>query len=247
MLELQERKRSLFAFQPKGQIDTPANYMKKNFLILSVLFALTIYAGCSSTRKNSASDTAKNNAAPSVLAAGSASEQAFHASDPNSSLNGETRNGAYNSQISVSFDGRGNKIENRYFDNHPRLAFLLVTTPVKGEQQVTVFGKNGQSRKMSVNQFNDFLNASPDEIADAAGILEPVKPVAPPPQIATKIEPVQTESSIASAVQPQPSPEETTPVEINKNQPAVETKPSPVQQAKQSAKESENTDNLKQF
>lgn len=210
-----------------------------------------ICSNCSSAKSSRASDALQNNPASSVTAASgnvlTAGEQVSSASDPNSIRKGEMRTGAYNSEISVSFDGAGNKVENRSFDNHSRISFLVVTTPVKGEPDVTVFSKNGKPRKMSFDQFNDFLTASPDVIADAAGILEPVKPVAPPLQIATKIEPVQTDNSIAATPPVQPLPEETTLVERNKIEPAAEAEKSTVQQAKQPAKESENKDNPNQF
>jgi hypothetical protein len=223
--------------------------MKKNLLFLSVLFALMISSGCSKAKNSQASDILKNNNAPP--AAGSdvlpGTEQASFASDPNSKRKKETRIGAYNSQISVSYDGSGNKIENRDFENHSRLAFVVVTTPVKGEPEVQILGKNGQNRKMLLKEFNDVLSASPDEISDRAGILEPLKPIAPPPQIATKIEPIQTETSLVSTPPAQPLPEDTTAVETNKTELAVETEKSPVQQAKQPVTESENKNNPNQF
>jgi hypothetical protein len=225
--------------------------MKKNFVFLSVLFALMISGGCSSVKKNKASDPLKNNGASTAYMASadglSPNDQISSASDPNSSPKGETRIGAYNSQISVSYDGSGNKIENRSFENHPRVEFLIVTTPVKGEQEVIIFGKDGKMRKMPINQFNDVLSASPDEISDRAGILEPLKPVAPPPQIATKIEPIQTEASLVSTPPVQPLPGDTTAVETNKTELAVEPEKSPVQQAKQPVTESENKNNPNQF
>lgn len=210
-----------------------------------------ICSNCSSAKSNRASDALQNNPASSVTAASgnvlTAGEQVSSASEPNSIRKGEMKTGAYNSEISVSFDGAGNKIEKRSFDNHSRISFLIVTTPVKGELDVTVFSKNGKPRKMSFDQFNDFLTASPDVIADAAGILEPVKPVAPPPQIATNIEPIQTETSPVSAPPAQPQPGVTTVVETNKTEPAVEPEKSPVQQAKQPVNESENKNNPNQF
>ena len=173
--------------------------------------------------------------------------QTSAAVDQKSSADAETKIGAYNSHISVSFDGSGNKIENRYFDNHSRLSYLLVTTPVKGEQKVMIFGKNGQLREMTADQFNDFLTASPEEIADRAGIIEPIKPVMPPPQIATKIEPIQTDNSIVSTPPVQSLPGDTIAVETNKTELAVEPEKSPVQQAKQPVNESENKNNPNQF
>ncbi|MDQ4123787.1 MAG: hypothetical protein M3209_20295 [Acidobacteriota bacterium] len=225
--------------------------MKRNFVLLSVLIALMFNAGCSGVKKNRDSDLVKNNEATSALAANedasSEYEQISYDADSSAGRRSETRIGAYNSEISVSFDGSGNKIENRSFNNHSRLSFIIVTTHVKGQQEVIVVGKNGQSRKMSPDEFNGILTASPDEIADRAGILEPVKPVAPLPQTATKIETVQSENSLIPSPPSQSLPEETTVVETEKIQTALEPQPSPVQQAKKSSEEPENKANLKQF
>lgn len=221
----------------------------KKLVILPILIAAISLTSCSSAKKSS-SQSAKNNAQAeaatlqsSTLASG---EDAVQTSAPNSSWRSETRSDRFNSKIKVSFDAFGNKTESRYFASDRRLSSLEMLTKTNGGKEILIYGLDGSFRNLPSDSAIDVLTASPDEIADKVGIREPEKFVTLPPQTIAKIEPVQTESTIVSTPPEQPSTEEAKPVETNKTEPATQAQPSPVQQAKQAAKESENKDNLKQ-
>lgn len=82
---------------------------------------------------------------------------------------GDTRMLSDKSKVTTAFDGYGNKSETRYFENDPRLRFVLLRTSSDGVKEVTVYG-HGSDTKM-VNELGDrALTASSQEIADAAGM-----------------------------------------------------------------------------
>ena len=74
-----------------------------------------------------------------------------------------------NSQVDTITDAFGNKIETRYFPGHPRLRMLIVRTSVNGVQEVTVYGKGGDTKL--VNGLADrAMTASAEEIANSADL-----------------------------------------------------------------------------
>lgn len=99
------------------------------------------------------------------------------------------------SEVITKYDRYGNKIETRYFKNHPRLDFVLIeTTPNRGGQ-IYVYGHGTDVRTLPFEMNNSALTASGDEIANAAGIYEtssdaeiknfrkPDKPLQPLPSV----------------------------------------------------------------
>lgn len=221
----------------------------KKVLILPILIAAIGFAACSSA-KTDLSKTEKNNAVTQITTQSDTltlGEQTVSVSDQGTDLKRETRSGYFNTEIDVSYDAYGNKVENRYFKNDQRLSSLVILTRVNGTKEIRVFGIDGSFRNLSSDTTIDVLTAPPDEIADTVGIIKPFKPIVPAPQIATKIEPVQTEDSIISTQQIQPATEEMPVIETNKTESGAETQQIPVQQAKQPTGDSESKNDLNQF
>jgi hypothetical protein len=77
-----------------------------------------------------------------------------------------------NSEVTVMFDGFGNKLEKRYFKEHPRVNSVLIRTSVNGRREILVYGQNGEKTAIDGELSNRLLTASADEIADAAKIYE---------------------------------------------------------------------------
>jgi len=76
------------------------------------------------------------------------------------------------SQISVKYDGVGNKTETRTFNNNPLLRFILLHTGVDGKRRVTVYGQYGEVKSLPENMLDKIFTASPKELANSAGIYE---------------------------------------------------------------------------
>jgi hypothetical protein len=86
-------------------------------------------------------------------------------------------------------DSFGNTVETRYFPQHPRLQFVVIRTAVDGKQEVTVYASGGVT-KIVPDLGELAMNGSPDEIANAAGILSTPVPSRPTNFMkSTKIEP----------------------------------------------------------
>ena len=93
------------------------------------------------------------------------------------------------SQITAMSDGYGNKIETRYFFNHPNLKSLTVKTFADGHQEILVFGHNGERKKLAPETIQQVLTTSGNDIANVAGIntkkIESTQPIyvknSPPP------------------------------------------------------------------
>lgn len=218
-------------------------------MVFPILVAAIGLASCLSA-KNDSPESAKINVetnAASKLEILAISNEPVSVAIQHSIPKRETRSGYFNSEISVSFDGGGNKIENRYFKEDSRLSSLVLLTKTNGEKEIRIYGLNGQFSNLPSDIKIDVMTAPADEIADAAGIIKPVKFIPPPPQTTAQIEPVQTENLSISEPQAQNLQEQTTTAETTKSDPAVEAKSSPVQQAKQPVKESENKGSLDQF
>lgn len=83
---------------------------------------------------------------------------------------GSTMTAEDGSQIDISYDGEGNKVEARYFFNHANLKSLIVVTTAKGAKEVTVFGHNRENKELPPESGEIALTAPADEIARTAGI-----------------------------------------------------------------------------
>ena len=75
-----------------------------------------------------------------------------------------------NSKITTTFDGYNNKTETRCFVNHPRLDCIVVKTAVEGKKQITIFSVGSGAKHLDENSSEKALTASPDELANLAGI-----------------------------------------------------------------------------
>lgn len=96
-------------------------------------------------------------------------EQVFTAAENSSEL---PRTLADNSEITVKYDGYGNKTETRSFKNHPRLTTILIRTAANGQKQLYAYGYGKEVKILSAEMSNVVLTSSADEIANAAGLYE---------------------------------------------------------------------------
>ncbi|HEX8738031.1 MAG TPA: hypothetical protein VF721_22045 [Pyrinomonadaceae bacterium] len=77
-----------------------------------------------------------------------------------------------NSEITVMYDGYGNKLEKRYFKGNPRLTSVLIRTAADGRREILVYGQNGEKRTIDGEIADRLLSAPADEIANAAKLYE---------------------------------------------------------------------------
>jgi len=75
-----------------------------------------------------------------------------------------------NSEITVMYDGFGNKLEKRYFKGHPRLNSVLVRTAADGRREILVYGQNGEKTTIEGDLAERLMTASADEIANTTKI-----------------------------------------------------------------------------
>lgn len=126
------------------------------------------------------------------------------------------------SEITVMFDGFGNKLEKRYFKGHPRLHSVLIRTAVDGRREILVYGQNGEKNSVDGELGKRLLSASADEIANAAKIYES-RPVIRNRAITVQNEQTKPQPPVStSAALPQP-PEPTQPSETTVEEPIQET------------------------
>jgi hypothetical protein len=74
------------------------------------------------------------------------------------------------SKVNTMYDGFGNKTETRCFINHPRLKCVILNAALDRPSRVRVFGQNGEIKDLPENMFEKAATASPDELANSAGI-----------------------------------------------------------------------------
>lgn len=77
-----------------------------------------------------------------------------------------------NSKVTTMFDGYGNKIESRYFANHPNVACVVVTTFADGRREAMAYGQNGEHKLLPTEMLDKVLSAEAAEIAQSAGIYD---------------------------------------------------------------------------
>lgn len=165
--------------------------MKKSLNLLILLAIALLLAGCSTksrVSKTSAATADGLNASPARAQNLSPNGQPGDISPQKSTARSETKNGAYNSEITLMTDGFGNKVEKRLFNDHARLSYLTVRTPVNGTPEIEVYGHNGQRRTLPADMLDRALTGSGDEIADAAQIFEVKKTVQEPPPIVVRMD-----------------------------------------------------------
>ncbi len=79
------------------------------------------------------------------------------------------------STIDVTYDGFGNKTQTRTFNGNPLLSLIMLRTGIDGSKKVFVYARNGEVKNLPEGMNEKILTASPDELANAAGIFEGVK------------------------------------------------------------------------
>jgi hypothetical protein len=79
-----------------------------------------------------------------------------------------TTAGPDNSDITMTTDKNGVKTETRTFRNNPRVSKVVVTTS-NGTRTVKVYSPSGEERELNKNEPEDWMEATGDKIADAAG------------------------------------------------------------------------------
>jgi hypothetical protein len=150
-----------------------------------------------------------------------------------------------NSEITVMYDGFGNKLERRSFKGHPRLATVIVRTAADGRREISVYGQNGARKSIEGEIVDRVLTASADEIANAAKIYETrpdIKNQTMPTVTAVQTNPVQPQMSVPMPVTlPQPQAQEPPPpqqpVTVQEKQTKVE------EQVKETWEERDSTAN----
>lgn len=86
----------------------------------------------------------------------------------------ETESGG--TQVSTMYDGFGNKIERRFFFQHPLLKAMVLRTSTNGQREVLIFGHNGEVKTVPQNMVDKAMTATADELAKSAGITMGRKP-----------------------------------------------------------------------
>ena len=145
----------------------------KIFIILAV-FLLTLVSACS--KSGAADQTANASTAGDTQAKTEVyidesdfQNQPEQITTTTTQSQGDSRLLSDKSKVTTAFDGYGNKSETRYFENDPRLRFVLVRTSRDGVKEVTVYGHDSDTKM--VNELGDrALTASSQEIASAAGM-----------------------------------------------------------------------------
>ncbi len=82
------------------------------------------------------------------------------------------RNLADKSQVVIGYDGYGNKIITRNFDNDPRLKKIILRIAADGSTRVTVFAQNGEIKGLPENMLDKILSSSANELANSSQIYE---------------------------------------------------------------------------
>ena len=216
--------------------------MKKNILILTVVISLIAITSCSRKSSNTKA-SAENSSETTTTKVYSLTEESLPvqetASVDQANLKNEMKLGNNDSTVSVSFDGSRNKIETRYFRDHPRLLYIQVQTRVNGIADVTAYGRGGQLKTLEPDFASKAMTAHPDSIADNAGIIAPLKPVEieqpsvarnppvavrPPTVVETTVPPAAPDVEPKTAVPSYAPPDSTTPkvqTQVSEVKPAV--------------------------
>lgn len=119
------------------------------------------------------------------------------------------------SKITTVFDRYGNKTETRTFNYNSRLTRIILLTSPAGEKQVFVYGQNGEMKALLGDSVDMVLTASPDEIANAAGVygtrqttfsVQSLQPLKPLPSNDFPIIKSQTANNLTEKFQPAEQP-----------------------------------------
>jgi hypothetical protein len=152
-----------------------------------------------------------------------------------------------NSEITVMFDGFGNKLEKRYFKGHPRLNSVLIRTAADGRREIIVYGQNGERKSVDGDLMNRLMNAPADEIANNAKIYE-TRPVFRKRAVIAESQQTKPETQVLPPVTPPAviqQPETTTEEQIEKTPQNTDSNGNPPtgtqkEQVKEETKDKEN-------
>jgi hypothetical protein len=101
----------------------------------------------------------------------SSSDSSVNANANTADTTATTTVGADNSDIVTTTDPNGVKTETRTFRNNPRVSKVVVTTR-DGKRTVKVISPGGEERDVSDNGSENWMEATGDSIADAAGFVK---------------------------------------------------------------------------
>jgi len=100
---------------------------------------------------------------------GSSTESNANANANTSETASSTTVAPDNSEVTTTTDQNGVKTQTRVFRNNPRVSKVVVTTTKDGTRTVRVYSPNGEERELNKSEPEDWLEATGDHIADAAG------------------------------------------------------------------------------
>lgn len=177
--------------------------------VAAVLLAVITFALASNFSSQKATDSAKTET-PATKDAASTNAQTIPVSD-------KMIVAPDNSEIVTSTDEGGTRTETRTFKSHPRVSRVVVVTTLNGKQAARLFTNSGDERVLPENAIPTALEASGDQLAIAAGLIEEKGRVAPgakvasrksapppkaaTPNVASKSEPQQVTNDIPNQVQ----------------------------------------------
>ncbi|CAN5399124.1 hypothetical protein BH10ACI1_BH10ACI1_07680 [soil metagenome] len=156
--------------------------MFKFIFCILLLTSAVFFSACGGIKSTELPEVVINDNKPNTLNEVVITDEDIINSTRNSNGNGlqatQTNSLADNSEIVTMFDGYGNKTEKRYFNNNSRLELVMVRTAVDGRKQIIVYGFGTEIITMPDDFAGIALNASADEIANAAKLknTRPFKP-----------------------------------------------------------------------
>ena len=154
--------------------------MKYNYFLMSII-AVCIYVSYANIQKSNAGSANVEFAAlvndyiNKTQNSDPGGEKSLAERETNSLTSGngsrqQTRILGDNSKLNTMYDGFGNKTEARCFNNHPRLTCIVMSSAVNGQRRAMVYGQSGDIKELPEDMLDKATTASPDEIANMAGI-----------------------------------------------------------------------------
>lgn len=162
----------------------PETNMSFRFCLLATIIALLFLTSCSSGNGDESKkmqeivfdDGYKTNPNNEIVIEDKIFLKEDVVSTVKESSQGTTRTLDDNSNVTVEYDGYGNKTETRTFANDERLKFVMLRTSADGKKQVFVYGQNGKVNRLPEEIVDNAMISPAKEIANAAGILEGRRP-----------------------------------------------------------------------
>lgn len=183
-------------------------------LLPTILVTAVFFAACSADKKDTVYTSGKttNNTSQSNKQADLTVIDENVPTGERGSIS-QPKRGNYNSETVTMIDGAGNKVEQRCFQGHSRVNCVILRTTVHGEKSLQISAKNGELVNLPADKFEMGLSGTPNEIADAANISEPLPPQMREPLTAPASPIPATETAVpqvspqTTAVKPPPTEE----------------------------------------